>query len=298
MKKIKLSSCERTFERPKHSALTKYIRRHGVRDNYTRDLKKILSDCDVNPHVGFLPPELRKLVKKEDIALITDQFFDRLDFLVVDKYNEFIHRTEMKYYLTEIGELFNTLCVLETYTRMPNFSHCYREWGGAVGDVYKLTFPEIHAEYALKIYKSEVYGYRGHGAKYEIPVAFCANKSEPKHNNPVYMANLFGQQYMLSKWAGEDMSDVPEDKPTSVYQTTYQEQRGENYRNKKRIDFGETYKTDYGQLSYNGRKMFRKMQNMNEKEIMLLKLQQKNNFDFADFKKAYSVYCSFYKSRY
>ena len=112
------------------------------------------------------------------------------------------------------------------------------------------------------------------------------------------MANLFGQQYMLSKWAGEDMSDVPEDKPTSVYQTTYQEQRGENYRNKKRIDFGETYKTDYGQLSYNGRKMFRKMQNMNEKEIMLLKLQQKNNFDFADFKKAYSVYCSFYKSRY
>ena len=295
MTQKKLSSCERRVEKPKFSGLTKYIRKHGLDNDGIYLLHDIWMRCDSTSHVGFLPPKLRALVDKKDISTVTAKFFDDLDYLIVDHGEEFKHHTEMKYYLTEIGELFNTLCVLETYERMPNLNYAYREWGGAVGDVYKLTFPEIHAEYALKVFRLEIFGFRGHGAKYEIPTAFCANKCEPKINNPVYMAKLFGVQYMLSKWAGENTSaPLPEDKETSIFQTTYQEQHCDNYRNGKRIDFGDTYKTDYGRLSYNGRKMFRKMQNMTHRQIMKLKEQQKDNFSKSDFKKAYNVYVNFY----
>ena len=130
-----------------------------------------------------------------------------------------------------------------------------------------------------------------HGALYEIPIAFCANDCEPKQNVPIYMANLFGAQYMLSKWMGNDYSNpVPEYKETNIFNTTYPERRHENFRNGKRIDFGDTFKTDYGRLSYNGRKMFRKMQNMSRDEINELKSQQKNNFNKSDFQSAYNIF--------
>ena len=295
MKKRILSSCEKRIERPKHSGLTQFVRKHGIDNDGIYCLLNIWKKCDIKPHIGFLPPELRELVDKKDISSVTSKFFAELDFLVVDKGEELKHHTEMKYYLTEIGELFNTLCVLETYERMPNLDYAYREWGGVIGDVYKLTFPEIHAAYALKVFKQEVYGYKGHGPFYEIPTAFCANKCEPKRNNPIYMANLFGAQYMLSKWAGEDnVVPLPEDKETTMFQTTYQESHYGNYRNGKRIDFGDTYKTDYGHLSYNARKMFRKMENMRPRQIMKLRERQKDNFSKSDFEKAYALYVEFY----
>ncbi len=283
-------------ERPKHPGLTKFIRKHGLDCDGVQGLKQIWTHCDIKPHIGFLPPELRALVDKKDLSSVTNKFFAELDFLVMDKGEELKHHTEMKYYLTEIGELFNTLCVLETYERMPNLDYAYREWGGAVGDVYKLTFPEIHAEYALKVFKPDVYGYHGHGPLYEIPTAFCANKCEPKKNNPIYMANLFGTQYMLSKWAGGENNIMPEYAYdiASIFQTTCQESHCGNFICGKRIDFGDTYKTDYGRLSYNARKIFRKMENMTSRQIMQLREQQKNNFDKSDFNAAYELYVNFY----
>ena len=296
MKKRILSSCEKRIERPKHSGLTQFVRKHGLDCDGVYGLKQIWKNCDIKPHVGFLPPELRALIDKKDLSSVTSKFFAELDFLIVDKGEEIRHHTEMKYYLTEIGELFNTLCVLETYERMPNLEYAYREWGGAVGDVYKLTFPEIHAEYALKVFKSEIYGYRGHGPLYEIPTAFCANKCEPKKNNPIYMANLFGVQYMLSKWAGGENNIMPECAYdiASIFQTTCQESHSGNFIDGKRIDFGDTYKSEYGRLSYNARKMFRKMEVMKHRQIMRLREQQKDNFSKSDFEKAYAIYESFY----
>lgn len=303
MKKQKLSSCERHNKYVEHTHFTKLVKRYGFEILDFYNLKNVFLKTNVSRIIGCLPPELCALVDKKDIASFTNKFFYMLDFFVVDQGEELKHHTEMKYYLTDIGELFNTLCVLETYERLPNLDYAYREWGGSVGDVYKLTFPEIHAEYALKVFKPQIRGYSGHGPEFEILTAFCANKSEPKRNNPVYIASLFGgNQFMLSKWQHEklhkpitindlfiDVYNCP------VYQTAHQEMREDNYINGKRIDFGETYKTKYGKLSYKGRKFFRKFRNMSEKDIMLLKSQQKNNFDRADFNSAYLAYRGFCK---
>ena len=305
MKKKKLSSCEKRIQRIDHTSLTKLVKRYGVELLDSYDLRDVFLKTDVLNFVGGLPPELCKFVEKDKRTEVTKRMFEILDFLVIDKGEELSKRNEMVYELKDLGNLFHTKCILETAILLPMHEIAYREMGGISGDVYKLSFPEWNISYALKVFKIRVNEYDarsvGHGGLFEIMTAFCANKSEPKKNNPIYMADLYGESFMLSKWQEEklhkplDIMDIlfmgAED--CTVYQTVHNEVREDNYINGKRIDFGETYKTEYGNLSYNGRKIFRKIRNMELPEIKELYSKMKTNVDKADFKGACNVLSMF-----
>lgn len=306
MVKKRLSSCENKNQGIKHTHLTKLVKRYGVELLDLYDLRDIFLKSDVSNFIGELPPELCKVVEKDKRKEVTEQMFDMLDFLVVDKGTELSKRNQFVYELKELGDLFHTKCVLETAVLLPMHEIAYREMGGISGNVYKLSFPELKASYALKVFKIYFNEYDvrsvGHGGLFEIMTAFCANKSEPKKNNPVYMANLYSTSFMLSKWQEEKLHKPlniinglfmgAED--CTVYQTVHNEIREDNYINGKRIDFGGTYKTEYGNLSYNGRKIFRKIRNMELPEIKEFYSKMKTSIDKEDFKYACGVLSLFW----
>lgn len=294
MKKRILSSCESDTDFIKHTHLTKLFKKRGA---YVYDAYKIFLNCDISKYVGCLPPELLRLVPKDSVAHITRLMCSELESLVLDYDCDLEKRAQQIYQLDSLGDLFNTKCVLQTYDEKDPYSANNtgtRGWFGVVANVYKISFPEINANYALKIFKSYEC-IRGHGVQHEIPTAFCANKCEPNKNAPIYLGVLFGGQCMLCKWI--DSKSKPESidifaDDTSIYQTTYQESRPDNFKNGKRIDFGGTYKTKYGCLSYRARKLFRKFYNMTPTEIENACNKTMNNFEKYEFQKAYELYCN------
>lgn len=248
----RLSSIER---RPTHTSLTHFLRRNWWRSPFV--LQTILSKCTVAPYLGALPPELRARVPREKLAEITYEFRMRLEDFLIDKIYE-IRKTSdrLLYYPEKIGALFDTRCVMEFGAT--NYAG-YRIWSGLAGIVCKMSFPELNAKYALKIFDSRQNDLYEHGAMYEIPTAFAAAYAEPRDNARVYMASLIYEPYMLSQWEGDVADGRIRKNENEIFVTSAHESESRNYRHGRRIDFGETFRTAYGAANYRVRKMCRKI---------------------------------------
>ncbi len=270
--------------RVKHRALTGYLRKNWNR--FHTHLQKIVYNCDVSPYLGALPPQLRAQVAKENISVVTAQFREELEnFLIKNAYE--IHQMvqDKVYQIPELGDLFGTSCVLET-----KGGNVFRvnPWSGASGFVAKLSFPEINAHYALKLYnkdRPEWIDY-DHGVWFEVATALAANKAEPKDNNKFYMASLIYEKYMLTAWAGEEDGAKERKNENLVFATSVKENEARNLRAGRRIDWGETYLTDYGVLSYQGRKLFRQIMNKDEQAVKNTISKTRNNIERKEINKA------------
>ena len=270
---------------PKHAGLTKYFKHNWTSETY--QVQDIVYGCNVSGRVGALPPELRARVPREQIAQVTAKFHDCMAKFVADYYNNFMQvkchidwdmergkrvsayklsdimergKRVSAYKLSDISELFGTDCILNC--RSISAAGHLRPWRGAIGFVYKLSFPEINADYALKIFirDTDDFGLFGHGPWFEIPTAFAANHAEPNRNVPIYLASLRDEYYMLTKWAGDAPDDVKQaDKNYVIFHTSVCDNRPNNYRKGRRIDFGNTKLTFYGKCSYKERKLARQI---------------------------------------
>lgn len=271
----------------KHSSLTHFIRRNG---NH-RMVAQILARCDVTPRVGCLPPELVPLVRPENRAYVADEFGKCLEqFWARNKDNISMLHSDTIFDASDISALFNTEC----HITARGVGVCgVGAWSGGFGVVCKVSFPKINAEYALKYFLAPKYTY-GHGAAFEIPAAFAANHAEPRDNCPVYMASFKAKhEFMLSKWAGDKVDEFVRQNKYAIYLTSDEESWGRNWRGGRRIDYGETFRTDYGAASYPVRKMFRKIVRAAERgydcEIEYMYHMARNNQDKNNFKQAISM---------
>ena len=259
---------------PKHAGLTKYFKHNWTPETY--QVQDIVYGCNVSGKVGELPPQLRARVPREQIAQVTEKFHKCLAKFIADYYDNFMQvkcqidwdmesnskplKRVSAYKLSDISELFGTDCILNGRS-ISAVGHL-RPWRGAIGFVYKLSFPEINADYALKIFSRDMddFGLFRHGPWFEIPTAFAANHAEPNRNVPIYLASLRDEYYMLSKWAGDKSDSVQQkDKPYVIFHTSVCDNRSSNYRKGRRIDFGSTKLTFYGKCSYKERKLARQM---------------------------------------
>lgn len=242
----------------KHSALTGFLRHNWTRSS-TR-LQQIIYNCNVEPYLGALPPELRKCVPYDKIAQITRQFRENLEnFLIQNGFEIRDMDADRIYDISSLGKLFDTKCILET--KGINV-YGVNPWAGAVGFVCKLSFPEINAHYALKLFfdRPADWAVVHHGPWFEIPTAFAANHAQPRDNNPIYMASLKYDMYMITKWAGDVQDGIAgRDRNLTVFRTSVQENGVRNRRNGRMIDWGETFLSGYGHLSYRGRKLVRQI---------------------------------------
>lgn len=255
MNELRLSSCERRpAPKTKHVSLTHFLRRDYVR--HAHRLNSIIDGCDVVPHVGALPTQLRARVEKQDIALITSRFRDAIEEFLVDNARTLCDgNMSATYVLPKIGEMFGTDCIISSRGKYQPLKQS--NWRGAVGVVCKMSFPEIKCDYALKFFFN---AHNCHGPMYEIPTAIASYHAEPKDNNRVYMASFFHIPYMLSQWAGDDADGIcARRNKYEIFTTSQREMRDDNYRLGRRIDWGDTGRTAYGALSYRGRKIYRQL---------------------------------------
>lgn len=264
-----------------HRALTGYLRRNWSRN--PNELKRIVYNTDVSPYLGALPPQLRARVPREQIATVTAQFRDKLENFLIDNIVDLREmESDRVYDLSEIGALFGTQCNL--VARGINV-YGVNPWSGLLGFVCKMSFPEIGAHYALKLYYNhipEVMHY-SHGPWFEVATALATNKAEPNDNVPMYMASLRYEKYLLSQWAGDRDDGVPQrDNKFKVFCTRTDEDESRNRRGGRRIDWGETYMTKYGGLSYSGRKIYRQALNMDEVGLRKSIARARNNFEKRD----------------
>ena len=248
----------RVATRVKHVALTGYVRRNWNRN--PQKLQQIISDCDVSGELGALPPQLRARVPKAHLSQVTAEFRAELEYFLMKNIFELGELDSDRVYdLKQIGNLFGTKCAL---TARGINVYGVNPWSGAVGYVCKLSFPEINAHYALKLYhiNGPIWGERDHGAWFEVATAFAANKAEARDNNRVYMASLSNEPYLLSQWAGDKEDKIEVRKNTNqIFVTTDKEDESRNRRGGRRIDWGETFLTDYGAMSYPARKVYRQI---------------------------------------
>ena len=243
---------------PKHAGLTKYFKHNWTPETYL--VQDIVYGCNVSGKLGALPPELRVRVPQDQIAQVTAQFHKCLEQFIADYYDNFCQIKSSAFEMSDMASLFGTKCILIGCNITAD--GIVTPWRGANGFVYKLSFPEINADYALKIFSRDAdnYGLLGHGPWFEIPTAFAANHAEQNHNIPIYLASLRDEYYMLSKWAGDKSDSVQQkDKPYVIFHTSLSENKDRNYRNGRRIDFGSTKLTFYGKCSYKERKLARQM---------------------------------------
>ncbi|MBD5388662.1 hypothetical protein HDR63_00185 [bacterium] len=260
MKKKRLSSYEKVrTPRPAHTSLTHFLRRRWYR---TPDaLRQILKSCHVSADVGALPPELRGMIGPHmDVRTATARFRAELsDFLV--NYGGTIRATwsakDRVYELPGMVALFGITCQIEC----PRVSvYGASRWGGLTAQVCKMTFPALSTSYAFKIYHPAFHDHaEDHGAMFEIPTALAATYAEPKDNNRVYMASLWGNPYMLSAWAGDVEDGQIRKNQNEIFFMSHDEEQPRNYRQGRRIDYGETYRTRYGGASWRARKMYRSL---------------------------------------
>ncbi|MCM1294962.1 MAG: hypothetical protein NC311_05425 [Muribaculaceae bacterium] len=230
-------------------------------------IKYILNNHDVQPFVGGLPPQLcprvasdlRGVAAYEMHWIISEFLENNLCYLTAPESDVVVDVDAMK-------RLFGTDCKLTAR----GINICgLSPWSGLMAVVFKLSFPKIGAEYALKSFYDMSHHYRGHGPVFEIQTAFAAGHAEPRDNCPVYMASFTGtQKYMLSKWAGERQDGIIRHNENDIFAMRENEAERRNYRHGRRIDFGDTYLTSYGALSYRGRKMFRTIMNAAERGYM------------------------------
>ena len=265
----------------KHRALTGYLRRNWNRNPHV--LRRIVYNTDVSPYVGALPPELRRQAACKDIANVTAQFRENLeDFLIKNAFDLRDMKSDCVYDLPELGNLFGQKCILVARGGV-------NPWAGTCGVVCKLSFPDIKVNYALKIFfggASEFMNF-SHGAWFEVATAIAANKAEPRDNVPMYMASLKYDMYMLSRWAGDtDDGVAPRENKNKIFFTKSDEDEARNRRGGQRIDWGETYKTNYGEMSYPARKLYRRLMNMDAVAVQKSLLCARDKITQRDFEYA------------
>lgn len=267
--------------RVRHRALTGYLRRNWKGDSWL--LKRIVYNMDVSPYLGALPPELRKCLGGENIATVTAQFRENLDdFLIKNAFELRNLESDVVYELPQIGALFGVRCNL--LARGIN-SYGVNPWSGLLGFVCKLSFPEINAHYALKLYYDNGMGvtYLRHGPWFEAAAALAANKAESRDNVPMYMASLKYEKYLLSKWAGDSDDGMnARENEYKIFVTHKDEEEARNLRNGRRIDWGELYRTNYGAMSYPARKLYRQIMQMDTWAVIQGLQNARNNFQCRD----------------
>lgn len=249
-----------------HRALTAILRRDGFLPNNM--LRDTLVLCDVSTDLGELPPELRARVAPDKIAYATQEFRKILhEYLLKNRKVFLTQKADVLDSLPQMEQLFGTDCILEYRNNIEktdiNGNAFTEDWSGSYGVVVKLSCPQINAAYALKLFRnySAKDTKNGHGPMFEIPTAFCASHAQPHEYERVYMASLSLRcPYMLSKWGG-DFPDYQQINPKQnmIYSMSLIEIKPWNLRGGKCIDFGKTYKTAYGHLTYRGRKMYRQL---------------------------------------
>ena len=87
-------------------------------------------------------------------------------------------------------------------------------------------------------------------------MAFNAYKAEPKSNNKVHLASFSKHLYMLSDWMDDASATYINENKYKIFDMNPREIVPRNFRNGKRIDFGDTYRTAYGAASYREKKIF------------------------------------------
>ena len=270
--------------RVKHPALTKFLRHKWERNPNV--LKRVVYNCDVSPYLGALPPELRAQLPKNKIADVTAQFREAMEnFLIKNAPQMREMNADVVYDIPEIGNLFGTRCQL--VSRGVNV-YGINPWSGLSGFVAKLSFPELNAHYALKLFHpiDELRNF-SHGPWFEIATALAAGKAEPRDNNPVYMASLMYEQYMLSAWGGDKDDNINQrENKYIVFVARDDEDESRYRRGGRRIDWGETYRTDYGNLSYRARKLFRQVASMDADAAQRARANAKNARDKAEAERA------------
>ncbi len=246
-----------------HRALTGFLRRKWSRNPH--ELQRIIYNTDASPYLGALPPELRKCINNQNIPSVTAKFRENLEnFLVKNAFDLRDMECDRVYEVPELGDLFGLKCTLTA--RGVNV-YGVNPWGGACGFVCKLSFPQINAHYALKLYHNDASEHMNfsHGAWFEVATALAANHAEPRDNVPMYMASLKYDKYMLSAWAGDREDGIAQrENKNKIFFTKTDEDEARNRRGGRRIDWGETYKTNYGAMSYPARKFYRQLINMDE----------------------------------
>lgn len=271
--------------RPRHRALTGYLRRNWSRNPNV--LKRIVYNTDVSPYLGALPPQLRARVPREQIASITAQFREHLENFLINNIVDLRKMdSDQVYELPEIGNLFGLKCNL--LARGINV-YGVNPWSGLLGFVCKLSFPEIDAHYALKLYYDHIpeVTHYSHGPWFEAATALAANKAESHDNVPMYMASLKYEKYLLSQWAGDRDDGVPQrENEHKIFYTRTDEDESRNRRGGRRIDWGETYLTNYGGMSYHARKVYRQALNMDEVAVRNSIAGAANNFQKRDVAQA------------
>lgn len=201
--------------RVKHVALTGYLKRNWRRN--PNELKRIVYNCDVSPYLGQLPPELRNIVPKNKIAQVTAEFRESLENFLINNIVELRSMdADCTYQMPELGVLFGTKC--ELFARGINV-YGVNPWSGLLGFVCKLSFPEINAHYALKVYYDNMHVRAGysHGPWFEAATALAANNAESKDNVPMYMASLRYEPYLFQNGRAIKKMVLPSAKIKMLY---------------------------------------------------------------------------------
>ncbi|MBD5400805.1 hypothetical protein HDR61_03630 [bacterium] len=266
----------------KYTSLT-HLLRHDTWLTLPR-LQYILENFNVSPDLGGLPPELCGRIAPQDRADVTAAFHLNIAEFISENRRELLsHKTVFSMQWNGLSALFGTPCVVECRNRAPDPDS--EPWRGAIATVCRISFPEIGASYALKVFRMDKYN-AAHGPWYEIPAAFAAYRAECKDNNPLYMASLGSVKYMLSSWAGEekDVGNAVRENRYEIFTTLGPEMHGGNWRGGRRIDYGRTYRTLYGAASYRARKLYRKMEDAaaNPEQLASLVENASTQFGKAD----------------
>ncbi len=242
-----------------HVSLTHLFRREFV--SRSSRIKDIIEKCDVSTTIGALPKELRNRKKKEQLSECTKIFVRAVNYFLEENFYDLLYtEDDITYSFEEIESIFSTKCLFEIKGKSSKEAR-----RGAFAFVGKLSFPDLNADYAIKVFYDDV-NVCCHGAFYEVATALNAYKAEPKSNNKVHLASFSEHPYMLSDWAGDAPATYINENKFKIFDMNPREMASRNFRNGKRIDFGETYRTAYGAASYKVRKMFRKIVNASEKE--------------------------------
>ncbi len=242
-----------------HVSLTHWFRREFV--SSPSRIKNTIEKCAVSTSVGALPKELRTGKGKEQLSEYTEFFVQTVNYFLKENFYDLLYsENDVSYVLSEIGDLFYTKCTLEI--KGTNSNNARR---GGFAFVGKLSFPELGTSYALKVFYEDICAAR-HGAFYEVATALNAYKAEPKSNNKVHLASFSEYPYMLSNWEGDEPATYINENKYKIFDMSPREMVPRNFRNGKRIDFGDTYRTAYGAASYKVRKMFRKIISASENE--------------------------------
>ncbi len=274
---------------PKRGSYTGYVRRNWLMPD---DVERMIASGNMSPYIGALPHVLRARVKKYDISSATKQFRIAMDnFLVEKKQSLQGALLNSRYDLENIADIFDTECLIRTFVFSPDENA--RTWVGKSGNVAKLSFPNIGADFGLKIFFDNVRNTSGwrHGPVFENCAAFHASKVRPRENNPVFMASMGAVPYLMSLWGGDAPDGVHARKgKNKIFYLSSGEDAFENYRGGRLIDFGGLNKTVYGDLNYRARKLYRTFENLcMSDDFEKFKHVYKSHLSVPDFQSAASA---------